>query len=108
MDPGQHFHDGRFPGAVLTDDRMDLASRNPQRDVIDSRDATKAFDNVIEPNHLGSGGGNLNHAWNLCCGWRSRGQLRPLDRTQPYGVGVPAPSLPGIGPRITALMSRFG
>jgi hypothetical protein len=46
---GREIEDGRFPGAVRADQRVDRATVNVERQVLDRREPEKLLGDVLEP-----------------------------------------------------------
>src|SRR4051794_10817898 len=50
--PRQHLHQGRLPGPILTNDRVNLPALNRETDIIQCQHTTKPFGNLLPANHL--------------------------------------------------------
>ncbi len=94
IDAGQHLHDGRLAGAVLSNDSMNLGRSDTERHVVNGGDAAETLGHMVEPDDLISHGRCSNGDARR---WRSpvRTCVRTGLVTKGYGAGV-ARGMPGV------------
>ena len=79
--PVEHVHQGRLAGAILADQRMDLALTHIERSIVDGDKVAEPFDEIVDRNDVSRGVGH--GAPFSGRSQRTRGQLRLSSPRKP-------------------------